>query len=130
MSFLSLEDLDNSQELGVAEPGEHEIRITDVKQDDDKNGKPYLLPRFELADGSKTKDFTKFLRLPFPEMEPKQLNNCRVQLKKFFQAFQIDYHGDIDLEGMIGLTAYAILGVEEDEQYGENNYVKSFVTGH
>ena len=87
MSFLDLENLDDAKELGVADPGEHEIRITEVRSADDKNGKPYLLPRFELADGTLCKDFSKFLRLPHGELDAKQLNNARIQLKRFFQCW-------------------------------------------
>jgi hypothetical protein len=130
MSILNLveDNLDDSVEPTIADADtEVEIRIVSIKQDLDKNQQPFILPRFEIPDDPYSKEFSKFISLPNPEMSKKQLNNCRNALKAFFTAFDVDYSGDIELEDLVGRTTWAILGAGDDEEYGEQNYIKKWV---
>jgi hypothetical protein len=110
-------NFDDVQEPYAVKPNEeYKLRIVDICIDYDKNGNPYLLPRFEIVDEPYAKEFTKFFRLPCTDMTPKELNNCKFALKRFFEAFEIPTSGGtIDTDDIIGLEGWAILGIEEDD---------------
>lgn len=123
-------NLNDVQEPTVIEAdSEVTVRITSVKEGTDKNGYNYIMPNFEVPAVANAKPFNKYLALPHPDMDAKKKNSTGWALLQFFKAFQIDPDAEIDVEDMIGLEADAILGVENDPQYGDKNYVKRFVTG-
>ena len=129
MSFLDVDTSSAVEPKVVEADEEYEIRIVGATVNNDKNGKPYFLPRFEIVGEPSAKEFTKFMRLPHDEMNDKQRNNCLWQLKCFYEAFGITSPIG-DENDIIGETAYAILGVNSDEEYGDQNYVKKFVVGN
>jgi len=106
---------------------EYKLRILDATIDRDKNDEPYLLPRFEVVDEPLAKDFTKFLRLPHDGLNEKQLARVQWNLKLFLEAFDLPTKGRLDPEDLKGKVGWAILGIEDNEQYGEQNYVKKFI---
>lgn len=106
---------------------EYKLRIINIRQDLDKNQAPYLLPRFDLDGQPLSKDFTKFIGLPHSELDEKAMVRARSNLRIFLECFGLPTSGQIDTEDMVGKTGWAILGIEETEQYGEQNYVKKFI---
>lgn len=127
---LTTENLDDAVEPTVVDgDNEYKLRIVDCKMDTNKNGMPYILPRFEISDEPLSKEFTRYLALPHKDMTDKKLNSTKLMLKRFFEAFGIDPNSPIDVEDLVGLEGWAILGVENSEQYGDQNYIKRFVTG-
>lgn len=129
MGFLDFDVNDATEPTAVPADQEYKLRIVDVDRSTDKNGNPYLLPRFEVVGESTAKDFTKFLRLPHEGQTPKQLNQTKWALKTFFDTFGVDTKTLEDPTDMIGSEGWAILGAEETPEWGEQNYVKKFVTG-
>ena len=127
MGFLDYDLNDDQEPTAVAGDQEYKLRITDVRQGTDKNGNPYLLPRFEVVGEPTAKEFTKFLRLPNANLDAKQLNNCKWALKVFFDAFDLDANSIGSAEEMIGHEGWAILGLEESPEWGEQNFVKKFL---
>ena len=114
----------------AVEEGEYKIRIIDCPDvKEDKNGNPYIMPRFEVCDAPLAKDFSKYFGLPTSEMDPKQLNNTLLKLKRFGDAFGLDFSRPLQFDELSGLEAWAILGVEESEEYGQSNYIKKFIAG-
>ncbi len=106
---------------------EYKLRILDATIDRDKNDEPYLLPRFEVVDEPLAKDFTKFLRLPHDGLNEKQLARAQWNLKLFLEAFDLPTKGRLDPEDLKGKVGWAILGIEDNEQYGEQNFIKKFI---
>ena len=129
MSIIDLAcDVNDAVEPTVVAPGEeYQIRIIECEARTDRNGNPFLFPRFEVVDEPTAKDFTMYLGLPTGDMEPKKLNRTKLRLKNFFDAFGVDPAGNVDTDELRGLTAWAILGVEDNEQYGPSNYIKKFL---
>ena len=127
MSFLDIDTSDAVEPKAVAADEEYEIRMTSIEQSINKKGNPYLLPRFDIPSEAASKDFTKYLALPHENMTEKELNSCKWQLKNFFEALGIDASQRIDLDACVGETAWAILGVDSNEEYGDQNYIKRFV---
>ena len=125
MGFIDV-NLDDAIEPQVLPADtEHELRILEVKEGVDKNGNPYIMPRFEVPGTVGAKDFTKFFGIPGGNDDPKKRNSKLWALKVFCKTFGIDVN--TDTETWVGATGWAILGVEETEQYGPQNYIKRFV---
>jgi len=129
MGFLDGMNFDDVTEPKAVVAGEYELRVVEVTQDTNKNGDPYILPRFAIVGESDSKSVTKYLALPFEGMDEEKLMKARRGLKRFFEAVGADVSSGIDLESLHGETVWAMLGVEEDEEYGEGNFIRRFVAG-
>ena len=137
MGFLDSVNLDDVTEP-TAVPGgsEYKVRIVDVKTDEsnadglprNKNGQPYLLPRFEIPEEPTAKEFTAYLGLPTDDMDPKQKNGAGYKLKNFLATFDLDADALGDPSDMVGAEGWAILGLEDSPEWGEQNFVKKFIT--
>ena len=122
------DDIANAPEPKVVPADEeYKLRIISAVQDIDKNQHPYILPRFDVADQPFSKDFTKFIGLPHSELDEKAMVRARSNLRIFLECFGLPTSGQLPIDDMIGKTGWAILGIEETEQYGEQNYVKKFI---
>ena len=122
--------LDESQEPKASKPGEeYKLIIVEVRDGEDKNGYDYLIPRLEIVGEPYSKDFTHFLNLPDGKMSEKQLNKVRWNLTSFAECFSIDMSRPHDpKEEWVGHEGYAILGTNDNEEYGEQNFIKKLVT--
>lgn len=124
-------DVNDSVEPKVVEPEKYEVRIVSVKMDKDKNGDPYILPRFEVVDDPYAKEFSHFFRLPTSDMTEKQRNTSKFNLKKFFQCFGITTDQEIDCDTLPGYTGWVELGVKDSgDEFGEQNFVKQFIVSN
>lgn len=127
MSLLDIDVGDAQEPKVMPADEEYQIRIIDARTDIDKNGDPYMMPRFEVVDQPLAKDFTHFLRLPHKGMDEKSLNRYQWSLKVFLECFGLPTQGQLDVEDLKGKVGWAILGVKDDETYGESNTVKKFI---
>lgn len=123
--------LDEGKEPFAVDPKEYELRIIDCKISTDKNGLEYILPRFEIISEPYSKDFTKFLNIPDrKEMDAKKLNLAQVEMSNFLTCFGFDIAQRINFsDDLPGATGWAFLGKKgsEDDEYGEQNFVKKFI---
>ena len=126
MGFLDI-NLGDAKEPKAAAEGEYLVRWLDTNEGIDKNGHSYIQAILDIPSEADAKTFTHFAGLPYEGMEPKTLNNCKWRLKQLFEAFGIDHSKQIDFVVCKGRQAWAILGVNDDEQYGRQNYIKKFV---
>jgi hypothetical protein len=132
-----IEDLENVQELEVWETTEEvKLRIVDVRSGRDKNGHDYIMPIFEIANETGYKEFSKFIGIPDKSwMDEKKYHSTLRTIKKISQCFGIapgdmfDSYGQPNTDYWVGITGWAILGVEETKEYGRQNYVRSFQSG-
>ncbi len=126
---LSDYDLENAQDPIAVEPGEYQVRIIECDgKRENSSGNPYVLPRFELCDEPLAKDFTLYLPLPHGDMDAKQKMRTVAKLKNFCACFGIAFQG-FDPEDLAGTEGWVILGKDNDDEYGEQNFIKSFVSG-
>jgi hypothetical protein len=128
MSLVDFGDLDleQGQKPTVMEAGtECKLRIVSVNKGVNKHGNDYLQPRFEVVDEPLVKEFTHYMDIPNRNMEEKKLNNTRYGMSSFCQAFGIDASGEYDpVDVWPGHEGWAILGVSDNEEFGEQNYVR------
>jgi len=137
MGFLDdvMGDEEYTQPTAVPGGSEYKLRIVDVKTDpshDDnlprnKNGDAYLLPRFEIVGEPTAKEFTRYMGIPGNDMDAKKRNQAGYMIKLFLQAFDLDSASLADPSDLIGAEGWAILGLEETDEYGEQNFVKKFI---
>jgi hypothetical protein len=122
--------LEEAQEPYAVEGGEeHKLRIVEVREGTDKNNFAYVMPRLEIEGEPYAKDFTHFLHIPTKEMGEKQLNRVRFNYLNFCKCFGIDISRPHDpKDEWPGHTGFAILGLGENEQYGEQNFIKKLIT--
>ena len=124
-TFLDVETGD-AVEPKALPAGEYKIHVVDVRMDTDKNGHPYMLPRFEIVGEPTAKDFTRFHGLPHPELTEKQLNSCIWDIGQFKKCFGIP-DGKVPLNEMIGSEGWALLGMKDNQEYGEQNTLRKYI---
>jgi hypothetical protein len=129
-SYLDL-NLDEAVDLVAVEPDEYRLVIYDARVGrKTPESQAYLLVRFDIPDVTNAKDVTHVMMLPDPQKEDaKQVNKRKLQIREMMDACGIDWTGQIDLNALKGAECWAILGVEESEEYGEQNRIRRFVTG-
>lgn len=126
---LSNYDLENAQDPIAVEEGEYKVRIIECDGvRENSAGNPYILPRFEIADEPLAKDFTQYMALPTQDMDAKKSERTRATLKKFCKAFDLDF-AQFDTDELAGMEGWVILGKSYDDQYGEQNFIKRYVSG-
>jgi len=127
MSLLDV-DVDDAQEPKVMPADEeYKLRTTRGTIDTDKNDEPYMLVFFEVVDEPLAKDLSHFFRLPHSGLDAKQSNRVKWDLKIFQEAFSIPSLQGIDESDLGGFEGWAILGVREDDTYGEQNSIRKFI---
>ena len=123
MSELLDYNLDEAKPLTTLADGEEiRLRITHLEKKNSKKGKPMLamiLTPVEIADAA-----TIFhnLMLPTEGMEARQINQALLRLKAFVENFKLPW--PLDPEEERNEEGYAIVGEEEDEEYGKRNTIK------
>jgi hypothetical protein len=128
MSILDMGLEDAKEPTVVAADTEYKVRIVGAPRVDiDKNGNPYMLPVMEIPGEASSKNFTKFLRIPNKSMDAKQLNSAKWNMRLFLECFGMDPNRPFEPEELAGKEGWAILGIEDNEQFGEGNYVKKFI---
>ena len=121
-------NVNDAVELEVLEAGEYQLRCTGAEEKVSQAGNGYLNLRFEAIDEPAAEDIYHILMLPGGD-DPKVDNKRKLALIKACKALDVDYSNGINTDDFPGQSCWAILGVEGDEEYGDKNRVKSFVTG-
>ena len=132
MSIFDGMDLENAQAPVVVDANSDvKLRIIGITVDKDKNGLDYIMPRFEISGNDFAKDFTTFLHVPNKEnqssMDSKKFERAKWAMKTFLATFGIDASRPGDPEDWVGQEGWAILGKSDNDEYGEQNFVKKFV---
>ena len=107
---------------------EYKVRVVSCDSKMNKNDEPYILPRFEVSDEPLAKEFTKYMPTPFEGQDEKKANNCKLGLSRFFASLDFEPGDNFDTEDIVGMECWVILGVEDNDQYGEGNFIKRFIT--
>ena len=107
--------------------GEYKLRIVNAVIGVDKNDHNYFLPSFDIPSEPYSKSFTRFFGLPHDGMDDKQVNAAKFHLDAFKRCFGIKKQ-KFSMDEILGLEGWAILGLgKEDEEYGQQNYIKRFI---
>ena len=93
------------------------------------DSKPYLRLDFEVADEEKAADILHFMTLPHSS-DSKKVNERRSwRIRQAYEALGAEFSGRVDVNDLMGLECWAIVGFKEDDTYGPSNFVKAFTGG-
>ena len=126
---LTGQSIDEAQDPICVTPGEYKLRLIEcdgIRQN--KADNDYILPRFEVVGEPLAKDFTYYLPLFSEDYDEKRSSRVAAGIKNFCLCFGIPTDS-FDTDELQGLEGWAMLGVSDDPQYGEQNYIKKFVVG-
>lgn len=122
--FLDVDVSDAVDEVALPDGTEAQLRCTAASAGVSQAGNPYWMLTYAVADEPYSKDIRYFLQLPQQSDDPKTLNRKKNKIKYWKQAHSIGLGEPISLESCVGLEAWALLGLEDNGQYGEQNYIK------
>jgi len=130
MTILNLSQMNLSDvfEPTVIPAGtEVKLRIINIIEGTNAKGNAYIMPFFECQEEPYMKEFGQYMELPNSEMDAKRLNRSKLELTNFFNAFDIDASGDINLEEVKGREGWAILGIGKDKEDQPVNKINKFI---
>lgn len=129
MSFLDF-NLNDVPELIALPEGEYQLRILEIEVKTSQAGNPMVQMRLDVPEEPNSKGITHTIMLPTQADDEKKRNGRLRSLKAFCDAFGIDHSNGITLdESVVGSTGWAILGIEDSPEYGEQNRVRRFIAG-
>lgn len=135
VTIINLPDVSDAQEPTAVPAGEYKVRIATanvgmVGEGKKNAGKPYLKVMFEVMgeEGASAALVSDILMFPHSDMDAKGLNNAKLRIKRFYDAFGI-VAGEADTANLRDKEGWVMLDVRHDEQYGEQNRVKRYIAG-
>ena len=113
---------------------EVKARIISVREGvSDKNGARWYSPVFDIPSEPMAIEFNHFFwdLADGDKLDEKQkMRNLR-SFKLFAECFGLDYSKPFSwTDSLIGLEGWVILGVKKSDEYGDQNTISKFVTGH
>lgn len=123
-------NMDDVKELVLLPDGEHELQIVSAElYFNEKKNSRSIKTQFKAINDPNAQRIYQYIGIPSPSDDEEKIENKKRQMKSFVEAFQVDLSGGgIDTDTLVGLTGWAILGMEADPQYGDKNVIKRFVT--
>lgn len=130
--FLDV-NLNDVPTFHVAKAGEHPLRCYKaeirISKGEKTAGQKMAILSLEHAEDPTVKEMTYVIMLPFRGMEERPRLKRLAQLKEACDAFGVDYTNGVRIKEFEGQEAWAVLTVENSDEYGEQNRIVSFVTG-
>ncbi|CAK0747665.1 DUF669 domain-containing protein [Azospirillaceae bacterium] len=125
MSLLDL-NVKDAVDLEAVVEGEYMLRVVAAELQTSKKGNQMLMVRFEIVDAPTAKDINYYLLFPSEDDDAKRKNLRLLSFKNLYKALGVDSSGPVEVEELVGLEGSAFLGVEESDEYGEQNRIKKF----
>jgi hypothetical protein len=116
---------DTHDEIILEDGSEVLLRVVSVDTGMGPKG-PYKRIGYEIDDQPYTKNVYNIISLPTQNDDPKKKNRKSLRLRDFLLAHQIPIDKPFNWAELVGVEVWAILGVEESEQYGDKNTVKKY----
>ena len=101
------------------------VRIARCLEKKDKNGRDYLSLILEVTDDPEAEDIFHMVYVPHPDESSKQARRTLKNLGDMIRAFGMPE--EFDTADLIGEEAQAVIGLRSDEQYGDQNVIRTFV---
>lgn len=132
MSLLDF-NVDDAKELKVYEPGDYLLKCVSAKVKDGKSDKGDYRQLLLVLDDPEVDDFqSAFMTiwLPTEASTPKQINQCMLDLREAYNAFELDCTGRRpDSDEFVGKTAWVRLSKTTDNRGRVVNRVDGFAAG-
>ena len=128
MSFLNI-NLDDTKEPTVAEAGEHVVRIAMAEAKKSKAGADMLVLTIELPNEVGVGRIFDYLLAPQESDDDNRVYMRKLSLNRMCECFGYDStNGGIDTEELIGREGKALISIEDNEEYGEQNRIKRYIS--
>ena len=124
-------NLGDIPEPAVLDDGDEvKVTITSVQDARTKMGDiPYWRITLEATGQPLVKEFSFNLYQPHEDQTEKQNYNAKYRIQQFMKAFGLDMSRPFDPEeDWIGESAWCIVSMKEDKQYGKQNQVSKWIT--
>lgn len=112
-------------------PDGEEVKVSIISVSDAETRErhlPYWRITLEVPDQPLIRELTYQLYKVYDGQSPRENFNTRRNLQDFFKAFKLDMHRPFDPErDWIGETAWCIVSMREDPQYGKQNQVRKWI---
>jgi len=129
MTILEV-NLSEAQEPTAAPEGEYSLTVQGPAEQriGESSGKPYLRVVFAFDDPPEpnTDNIYHIASLPAEDDDDAARNKKLLRIRRMCDALGVDYSDGLDLESFAGSSAYCVVGVETDEEYGDRNFIKRF----
>ncbi len=126
-------EIDDAPELEALPRGsEIKARIIGIREGtSDKNGVNWFMPTFDDPGNPLTAEFNDFFwdLSDLGKLTEKEQVRALRKFKLFAAAFDLDFSKPFDLDDLISLEGWVILGVKKSDEYGDQNTVSKYVTG-
>lgn len=96
----------------------------------DKNDCQWYMPVFDIPDDPMVIEFNDFFwDLDKNKLDPKAYQKGLFKFQKFATSFGVDYGRPFSWEDDLpGLEGWMILGVKKDDEFGDKNSVKKYIS--
>lgn len=128
---MSLIDVNpgDAKELEAVPAGEYELSVTSaevvpLKNDPDKE---QIALSFKIEDEPTAKSLRDWIGIPHSSDDEATKNRKLLKLKAFCESADYDYADGIDTDLLPGMVVKAMLTVQNDETYGDQNRVTRYV---
>ena len=105
------------------------LRITNAKKSPTKKGdKEGITLFFESVDYPESEDLMEWIEIPTAERleeDPKESNRARRRLIALYECFGLEQ--SMEDEEFVGMTGDVIVTVRENETYGTQNKIQTFI---
>lgn len=126
--FTFTPDFSETQDYVTLPDGtETKVQIKDATIHTSQAGNKSFKITFIATDEPYAKPIIRYLGLPSVVDDKQKKNNKELMLRDFMDAFGLPRDQPFNLSALIGLQAWAILGVESDEKYGDKNTIRKWV---
>lgn len=116
---------DTHDEIILEDGSEVLLRVISVDSGVGAKG-PYKRIGYEIDGEPYAKAVYNIMSLPNADDDPRKRNKKNLRLRDFLIAHSMPIDRAFNWNDLLGVEVWAILGVEESEQYGDKNTVKKY----
>lgn len=128
-SFLDI-DLNDIPEMRILDEGEEALLVIDrAQKGTSKAGEPYVMVFLSHSQDPTVKTFSQYYGLGKSDEDPKSKQSKLDRFRNFVRDIGVDFSSGLDLNEFAGKEIWAIVKVTENEEYGAQNAVKTFLKG-
>ena len=127
-SDLEQEILDAPEPITLPKGSEAKLRIINHTEGEGEYGTWHLLT-FDIPSEPLAKEIRKFISDPIDVKNAEDKIKTRVYntFAKFTKCFGIDLSEPFDWDDLSGLEGWCILGIQKNDEYGEQNTISKFI---
>lgn len=131
MGLIDLNLSDVPDQEPVEDKSEHRLSVKSFEVVDKKDGSgKQIAVRFSIDDAPKAPDITHYVGLAVKGQDDEKTYISKMnRVKQLYEVLGLPLTGGFDSEDAKGKSCWAIIGLEETDEYGKQNRIRKFVKG-